>query len=621
MKKFLATIAFAIIAGAFALKAQDNVTVLLESDFTQFTTGTEEKPASLTTTGINAITPGYYLASSVSAANGKLYVSPSGYLQLSAFSSLSYSQSTVRITVEVKMLDSYGGACQVTNGGYGTSAVTTNMLVENDNWTTMSCYLSGVTYSTKIKILPFLSVNGFYIKSLKVEYSPDFIAAPEAYIPNNFDGTQFTASCSRVSGASTYEADVYSIDATGNPVYAAQNVALTALSTYTLPSAKITGLTPGVEYYYVARAVTSSGAKSDDSNPVKLVLCISSIDAPVATAATAVTDNGYTANWNGVENALFYVVNTYSKETLGQEQSIAVFEEDFSGVNVGDMTSIEFSGNLNDYTKVPGWTTDFSKAYAAGYFVIYPTSSTGTVTTPVIDLSAAKGACTVTINAAVIFAGAPKSTNDVLTVSLVDENSTVIETAQNKTLDNSDFADYTFSFTKGTANSRIEVTYTKENSSDLNRLFIDELTVSQTMPAGTVVNKQLASNATDDATTSLAITLTPQEGKTYSYQVIAVGETVAGSNASAQIVEIQSPLSNAVVIPFTTGGIDQVTTASQPVAWKAAHGTIAYNGTSIAVYNAAGQLIATSTGTNIVDVPATGLVIAVVDGTAVKIAL
>lgn len=626
MKKFLLLLLPSLCLGAVTAFAQSDVTVLLDSDFTVFTDGTEQSPKSLTTTGLNAKTPGYYLISGVSDAGGKLLVGSSGYIQAKAFSTLPTSgTSTLRFTAEVKMLDSYGGIVQATNGGYGSSAATTNIIVENDEWTTVTGFVSSMSYSSKFKLLPFLSVNGFYIKSLKIEYSADFIAAPEAYLPSDFDGTQFTASCSRVSGASSYLAEVFTLSDNGERQTVQEGIALTALSAYVDPSAKVTGLTPGVQYFYTVKAVNANGAASDESEPVALVKKISALETPEALEATDVTTQSFTANWTSVDDALFYTVNVYSEETLETEQEVSVFGEDFSGVNVGTSSSIEFSGDLNNFTNMPGWTTDFSKAFAPGYFILYPSAGTGSVITPAIDLSAAGGTFNVVINAGMNYYGQLKDTEDLITVTLLDADGNEVETATSQEISAADFVDYTFGFTKGAEVSRIKITYTQEEGGNYNRLFINEISVVQTLGAGSKVNRQVLSQSTVGKQVSETLEVAFEAVKRYTYTVIAVGQTVTGTGANASISEIMSAESNAVVIPDQSGVTDLVAdlNAGAP-AWKTAEGVIAFSGNVVNVYNVNGALLNNAVsdgGTATVNVHAKGVIIAVVDGTAVKIVM
>lgn len=623
MKKLLLTIltVAASLGHARAQASTDNVQTLINTDFTVFTEGSEESPKSLYSSSFNSKVEGYYMVSDVSAAGGKILVGPNGYLTLKQFESLPSSGATIRVTLEVKMLDSYGGALQLIRGYSSTDIVYAT--VESDDWTTVTLYAGGYTNTTssRLKVQPFLSVSGMYLKSLKVEYSPDFIAAPIAYLPTDADGTKFTASCSRVAGASGYEADVFSLNDKNEPVYFSQDVELKALSAYSDPSAKITGLDPATTYYYVARAVNADGKKSENSEVMEVVKKISSLDAPEALSPTNITDDGFTANWDAVTDAKSYIVYTYEKETLAETTEAPVFDEDFSGVNVGTVSSVVFNGNLDDFTKVPGWEADYSsKAFAAGYYVFSPFSGPGTLTTPVIDLSADNGNFTVVLTAFTGAYGAMKATSNTIGAELL-QGDEVIETATTLTCDKAAPADFTFSFTKGSANTRIRFTYTQVND-DSNKLFVDAVSVKQLMPAGTEMSHLLGNQSS--ATTSADIKLTPKAGKKYCYGVVAVGQTVTGSGANAAVGEILSEVSNLVDVDFTGAGIGEITADTAPKAWKAGEGTLGVNGSDVTVHDLMGRTLLHVTlpaGNHTLSLRARGLVIVSVDGISHKIIL
>lgn len=631
MKKLLLSLFAAVCSMGFAQAddAADDAQVLIDSDFSVFTDGSEQSPKSLYTSSLNAKTPGYNFISGVSDAGGKLLVGPSGYLTLNQFADLPSAGGTIRVTLELKMIDDYGGAVQFTRG-YSTSDVVYAM-VESDEWTTVTVYAGGYTSTSasRLRVQPFLSVSGFYLKSLKVEYSPSFISAPEAYLPSDADGTQFTASCSRVSGASKYEADVFSLDENDAPLYFVQDVEMTALSSHSNPSAKITGLDPNTQYYYVARAVNANGKKSENSETVQVVKRISSIDAPVALSATNITEEGFTANWEAVADAKSYVVYVYENETLATATEASVFAEDFSGVNVGTISNIEFNGQLDDFTIVPGWESEFStRAFAAGYFVFYP-SEVGTLTTPEINLSANDGKFTATLNGFTGQFGSMYATENTIGAELLvgDE---VVETATTLTCGKAEATDFVFNFTKGTENSRIRFTYTlakteedNEVKFDTNKLYVDAINIKQLLPAGSVITNTIANQASE--TTSAEVKISPAQNKEYLFGVVAIGQTVLGSGSSAYVGELLSPVSNLVAVDFGTLGINGVDTeANAPKAWNEGDGVIGVNGGNVAIYDVMGRTVyhqAGAQGVHTISLGKIGLVIVVVDGNSYKIVL
>ncbi|MDE7385615.1 MAG: fibronectin type III domain-containing protein [Muribaculaceae bacterium] len=621
MKKTLLSLLTVLAVCGLSARADEPV-VLLDADFSVFDEGSMESPKTIYASQITTKIPEISYASGISSAGGCLLVGPSGYIELKAFSALPTSSGcTLKVTAEVKMGDEYGGVVQLMKS-YTTVS---NIIVDGDEWTTVSDLAADFGYTAKLKIQPYLSVTGFYIKSLKVEYSADFIAAPQPYLPNDADGTQFTASWSKIGGATQYELDVFSIGDNDEPVYFMQNEVVKPLSVYSDPSKKVTGLDPETTYYYVVRSVNANGAKSDNSEVIEVIKCISSIDAPEATDATDITADGFTANWNAVDNAVGYQVNCFSSQVLEEPGEVSVFNEDFSGVINGSFTSLAYSGDLNTMTKQPGWLTDFSKTFAKGYYVIYPSSGVGQLATPAIDLSKNDGAFSVTIKAAAGGYGSFFTSDNTITVAIAEgddlDHLTVIEEAEPQKITSKDFIDYTFNFTKGTADVRLLITYAQvEGNSD--KLHIDEINVSQTLPAGSIVDVKLGSTTVENVT-SAHIDLAMEESKSYFYTVNAIGRTVLGSGANAAIDTIMSDESNSITVQEASG-VDNVAVDNENAkAWKAGDCIIGVTGSNAAVYDLSGRVLynAAVNGACTIQLNMHGAVIVVVDNTPFKIIL
>lgn len=625
MKKILLVVV-AMLA-TLGLHAQDaaSVKVLLDADFTKVTEGSEESPKTLLSYQLSGIVDGISSISGVSAAGGKILVSESSSSSLTlksfgASAGLPTAGGTVRITARVKMKD-YSGGFQY-QPGYSSSDYVTEYIMEDkvNEWVDVVSYVGNVKSSSSIKMVPFLSVAGFYLESLKVEYSEAFIASPVAYLPSDYDGTQFKAECSAVSGATKFSADVFSLDADGNRTYFVQGAELKKLTAFsTSASATITGLDPEKEYYYVAFAETAT-AKSEESNMVKLIKKVESVAAPNALAATNISDNGFTANWEAVEGAVGYMVNVYSKTILAETQNLAVFNEDFSGITFGSPSSLDFGSgkDLNDYTSSKGWITDSSKTFAAGYYVIYPFSGPGVLITPAMDLSQCDGKFQFILKGATRDFSSFTASDDTVTVEILDADDNVLESVV-KTMDQADIADYTFDFTKGAQNCRLSITFTQAEGSSM-KLFIDEVTVMQELPAGSVVERQISSNSTEQ--TSYKVEMTLEEGIDYYYAVIALAETVIGSGSSAYVGEIESPESEKILVKLVPSAVEEVG-VSTAGAWKSAAGELTVTGRNIVVADLGGVVLlrSNSEDAQTFTVNHNGVVVVLVDGKNYKFAL
>ncbi len=123
------------------------------------------------------------------------------------------------------------------------------------------------------------------------------IFEPIAIAATSLSQLGFTSNWNSVSGATSYQLDISTDNfATFLPGYNS--------ATVTGTSQIVTGLTAGTSYQYRVRAITSSGTSSN-SNLIN-VTTLSTVAAPVATAATSVSTTGFIANWNSVSGATSY---------------------------------------------------------------------------------------------------------------------------------------------------------------------------------------------------------------------------------------------------------------------------------------------------------------------------
>lgn len=132
--------------------------------------------------------------------------------------------------------------------------------------------------------------------------------SPVAFAASGVSQNSFTANWDLVLDASSYEIDV-ATDAGFVDILASYN----ALDVGDVSSALISGLAAGNTYYYRVRAVNSGGV-SANSNIISQVTVPA---APLATAATSISANGFTANWNNVVGANSYYLDVSDDEFFG----------------------------------------------------------------------------------------------------------------------------------------------------------------------------------------------------------------------------------------------------------------------------------------------------------------
>ena len=523
-------------------------TVILDESFDAFTEGSEETP------GTTDISVGYsgklrttlsgWTGKSIYEAGGKLKIADGGYLQTARYN-MSANSGVVKITARVKMLASTGGILKVSLG-YTTVG---QVAVYDNKWTDVSVIAAGGTSSSYVRVEPYLVFEGLLIDNLKIETSPDMFPAPEAYQPTQADGTSFTAKWSRVKGATSYLLDVYTGQGDAKTyVMQAQKLTLTPQ--------KVTGLDASKTYRYTVRA-TNGTAVSEPSNEIEVIKVIRSLDAPVAKAATDVTDDSFTANWEPVADAQSYQVNVYRQSTTKQAGDLDLIDEDFSGVTKGTFSKVEYGSleeYLDAYTKTTGWWAK-QHVFAAGTIGLSPFSGAASLTTPQLDLTADGGKVKVSVTMAAMNY-APEAVADTAFVNLVDQNDSVI--AQQMVLLQAEMKEYVVNFTQGAANQAISIAYNGSN-----RLFIDAVKVSQNVPAGYVkTDHVLTIEGLTGTSCAVEAPILNGDGDVYLYDVQAVAPTV---DYTGDVTTITSDKSNRIVVPAKQTGISDVNASKQAV--------------------------------------------------------
>src|SRR5437773_10116019 len=122
-------------------------------------------------------------------------------------------------------------------------------------------------------------------------------AAPVATAATSVTDHSFTANWNSATGATSYRLDVST-----NSGFSSFVAGYNDLNVGNVTSYAVAGLSPGATYYYRVRAVDAGGT-SGSSNTISVTDIPA---APVATAASSVTDSAFTANWNSSSGATSY---------------------------------------------------------------------------------------------------------------------------------------------------------------------------------------------------------------------------------------------------------------------------------------------------------------------------
>jgi phosphodiesterase/alkaline phosphatase D-like protein len=123
---------------------------------------------------------------------------------------------------------------------------------------------------------------------------------PNALPATNVSFDTFTANWTTVNGATDYLLDISTVSNFATTIIAGQIVFGTSFTE--------ANLTPNTTYYYRVRA-RANGSTSGFSNIITTTTLTLTLDAPVATAATTVLTDQFTAHWQPVANALDYLLD------------------------------------------------------------------------------------------------------------------------------------------------------------------------------------------------------------------------------------------------------------------------------------------------------------------------
>jgi hypothetical protein len=327
---------------------------------TNITINSATIPGNITADGCSAVTA-YGAEYSINAgfANGTGVQFPGSNLSLGAFSvdisvlnsgtqyyyhtyatnggGTSYSSqgtfTTVTPNLSTDALTAFGAVCTNTTTAAHTFTITgTNLSTADVTVAT----LNGYSYSTDgVNYFPSLTISqpgGAFSQMISVKFSPTLVQSYNGTIVIGGGGAANSNVAASGSGINT----AASVTTGGSSAITQTSATLngtitdngcTAISAYGIEystlngfvngtgtqvaggaltlgaySSAVSGLNPGVTYFYKAFATNGAGTTYGS----QLSFATSALDAPVATAATANTGNSFTANWNAVAGATSY---------------------------------------------------------------------------------------------------------------------------------------------------------------------------------------------------------------------------------------------------------------------------------------------------------------------------
>ena len=198
--------------------------------------------------------------------------------------------------------------------------------------------------------------------SISWDMAPVVPNAPLATAATNITSTGFTANWNAVANATGYRLDVATDNAFANILEDYDNIAVTGTS-------KLVnlGILPNTNYYYRVRAEKDSET-SVNSNTISLTTLLPPLAAPVATAATGILSNGFTANWDAVAGATGYYLDVSTSPDFGTTTPGSFITETFENMPPANATpatttwtgdgGITWTATQNRTDRVISTTTD-----------------------------------------------------------------------------------------------------------------------------------------------------------------------------------------------------------------------------------------------------------------------
>ncbi len=203
-------------------------------------------------------------------------------------------------------------------------------------------------------------------------------ATPVAAAATSITQTAFTANWGTVNSATKYFLDVSASNTFTSFVGIYNNLDVGNVSTYVVNAS----LAAGTTYYFRVRANGTSGV-SGSSN---VIAALTIPPDPLTTAATAIAQTSFTANWNASGSATSYTIDVSTSNTF------TTFVTGYSSLSVGNVTSYLVGTNItagnNYYYRVKATNASGTSGFSnTTLLVTVPVNPTATAATSVLQTS------------------------------------------------------------------------------------------------------------------------------------------------------------------------------------------------------------------------------------------
>ena len=376
-------------------------------------------------------------------------------------------------------------------------------------------------------------------------------------IPKNVKMEMVGAHQTRVSWDAVENATSYEVTITEGKQYGQTLGTATSTSNEAVVTATIT---PGEQLYAY---VVAKGDKGESYPAFGMYTpSVSTLDAPVAKEATNVSENGFTANWTVVDNALNYKLSiARSHEVTEQTEQLTLLSDNFDSftAELGDPNSTLADMNnfslysLDELIANPGWSTYLGMGGQGmlGITNVYAAQGLpGALFGPESDFSIGQGKATVsgkaltTVDDAVLKIGFGKlsvSSSGAKTITL-NEGAKEVEVSTAGT-------DFDVEVSGGSPGSRLIMQITDAAQGGDVVLF-DNLNVGMTLYKGDKYNLPYVCPTLDYDAESYNVAVPFTGNDSFQYNVTAKFGTV--SSAASNTITVNSPTYNGIEAALST---------------------------------------------------------------------
>lgn len=541
--------------------------VIISEDFQKFTSGTDNSAdLNAEVTDFNALTRTEgWTGTTVYQAGGSAYLAIGTGLLTTPAVDLSANSGNYSVSFRAKS-ETPGGMMFVmdSNAGY-------NITMLSPEWQSYTVTLntgSGISAGAANTQVSFSAMYAdFYIDDIVVDDSG--LGIPQPLPAAEFCRESFKARWEAGFNAQSYLLNVFTLDYNKTTTiferrYLLQDKEVSGTE-YTVTEAEF-----DLPLYYT---VCSKAGDIVSGESAIMTVSPQTVSTPAATAATDITSDGFTANWQTSDIATCYYLHVLKHHVAATDETYTVIDTDFS--------DIHSEGTIDAPQKELEWTFD------GDWFANMPVMAEGIIglnnqdinffgqaylQSPTLNLSNSGGKVTVSFNAF----GRKGLTEG--TINLANNDGTGITFADTRNFTVTETMDsYNFVLEKGSAASSIVITSTQDGG----MLFIDDLKVTIELPAEKSIILPIRTynvEGTSAAVDNLGI----QANDRVAYYVVGSWAVKHEEGVVRQIPEVHSDPSNHVWVTLYSG----VENINPDVKAE-----ISVNGSILTIDNAQGQPI------------------------------